>query len=131
MFNYLIKPTFENHLRNLFQNSAQPFSNVYSDIIENDNEYQILIEIPLYKKEFIDLEVNDDILSIKGEMLKANDNNTKYLLKERIEYNFNRKFQLQKNIKNDSISATFNDNLLKIIIPKNHEKIESKKILIS
>ncbi len=92
------------------------------DIEENDNEYNIQVELPGVKKGDVKITLKDNILSIEGEKKsekKAKSDN--YHFSERIFGKFKRSFELPQTVNQESISADFKDGMLQISIPKSKE----------
>lgn len=104
------------------------------DIYEEDNNIILSADLPGLKVEGVNIEVKDNVISIKGE--KKEKSETKNKLYHRVECSygsFSRSFTLPDNIDEQGINASYNDGVLKISIPKLSEKEtkeESKKIPI-
>jgi len=91
---------------------------IKADIKETDKEYIVEAEIPGVKKEDIKLELRDDVLTIgveRNEQLKEEREN--YIRKERRYGSYCRSFRLD-NIKNEGVTAKYNDGILTVNIPK-------------
>jgi len=99
------------------------------DIIENDNEYVVQFMLPGFKKENINIDVNDNTLIIEGE--RKIDENAKYNYKGSFYGKFSRSFTLSDDIAQNKINASFEDGILTIEIPKEKENKSNKKIKIN
>lgn len=98
------------------------------DIYEKDDKYFIEMDVPGYKKEDIKIEINKGNIVIRAEKQETEEENKKYLHRERKVYGkIERSFHLE-DIDEDSINATFNDGILKIEIAKIDEA-ETKKYI--
>jgi len=98
------------------------------DIIENDNEFIAEISLAGIKKEDINIDVNDNILSIKAEKKTVE---VKYNHKESFSGIYQKSFTLPNNINKEDIASSFIDGILTITIPKTIEvKSKIKKIEI-
>lgn len=98
------------------------------DIYEKDDKYFIEMDVPGYKKEDIKIEINKGNIVIRAEKQETEEENKKYLHRERKVYGkIERSFHLE-DIDEDSINATFNDGILKIEISKMDEE-ETKKYI--
>ncbi len=91
------------------------------DIIDYNNEIEIEAEIPGLSREDVDVSINDNILTISGNL--SNDNTksnskVKYIRKELKHSSFKRSFTLSENIDVDRLKAKFENGLLKIKLPK-------------
>lgn len=98
---------------------------------EGEFAYHIDLDLPGIKKEDINIDVHDNSLSISGER------KTKEEVKEedyhKIETSFGkfeRVFTLPKNIDIENITATSEDGVLEIVIPKQDETASKKRIEI-
>jgi HSP20 family protein len=71
--------------------------------------------------------VKDDILVISGEhKTEQNVDNEKYTRREFSYASFNRSFALPETIDSDAISATYENGILKVSIPKKEEVVKNK-----
>lgn len=100
------------------------------NVRENDNEYIVELAAPGMKKENFQIELNNNVLSVKGETkneYEENDNNN-YTRKEFSYQSFQRSFNLNEEVVDESqIKATYTDGILNILIPKKKE-VETKKV---
>ncbi len=98
------------------------------DIYYTDTEIVVLAPIAGIKKEDIKLSVTDDVLVIRGERHQKNEiPDENYYTRECFWGNFQRAIVLPKEADTKDISASFEDNILEIHIPK--EEIEKTKII--
>ena len=100
------------------------------DIYEEGNNYIIEMDVPGFKKEDINMELEDGYLKISVEKKDdQEDNNKKYVRRERHSYTkCQREFYIG-NVGEEEIKAKFNDGILKISVPKEEDKKETKKII--
>lgn len=102
------------------------------DITGDDKQYNISAELPGLSKDNVEIELNDDMLTIKGEKkseTKQQDQGRYHI--ERSYGTFSRTVRLPNDIDIDAVSADFKDGVLKITLPKSKEaKEKSKKIQI-
>jgi HSP20 family protein len=100
------------------------------DIIENDNEFQIELLLPGIKKEDININVENDTLTINAERKEIND--IKYNRKQTYFGKYERSFVLPENVNSENIQASLNDGILNLVIPKIvvDKKISKKSIEI-
>jgi HSP20 family protein len=89
------------------------------DIYETENGIVIDVELPGVRKEEVAVEVNNDILTLKGER-SANPHikEDNYYRRERLYGPFKRSFTLHQNIQPAQIKATFKDGILRVEIPR-------------
>lgn len=93
------------------------------DIVENDDAYSITVEIPGARKEDVNVESHDNVLTIKGEKKserEEKDEHRHYV--ERSYGSFSRAFTLPSDAAGDKVKATFRDGVLTIEVPKAEER---------
>ena len=105
------------------------------DLQENENEVIITADVPGLTKDKINIEIDDGILSIKGEKREnkeEKDKKGKITYSERKCSAFCRSFSVGDNIDKESIDAKFENGVLTINLKKATPtpKIEPKKIEI-
>ncbi len=100
-----------------------------TDVKENENEYIVQAELPGVKKEDINLELDDNYLTIsvnnKEEHTEKKEN---YIRRERRTGSFQRAFYME-NVKEDEIKAKYNDGILEIKLPKENPGKSDRKII--
>jgi HSP20 family protein len=98
------------------------------DIHETDNQIEISAEMPGLERKDIDISVEDDVLTIRGEKKIEEDNKDKNVQHSERSYGvFLRALQLPSGIDPSSIQATMSNGVLKVTIPK-PAKAQPKKI---
>ena len=105
-----------------------------TDIREKADGYELLVDLPGFKKEDVTGEVKDGYLIIKASTKNSKDEKDakgKYIRKERYEGSCNRSFYVGDAITQDDIKAKFEDGVLKISVPKKEAKpqVEEKKFI--
>lgn len=104
-----------------------------TDIKETDKGYELHVELPGFKKDDIQAEIKDGYLTVNAETHnESEDSEGTYLRKERFSGKCSRSFYVGEEIAEDDITATFEDGILKLFVPKQQQpKIEEgKKISI-
>jgi len=101
------------------------------EIAETDDGYTIAAELPGLGKDNVEIVVDEDILTVRGEKkveTKAEEKNC--LFSERHYGTFERKFQLPESVKQDAIVATYENGVLALTLPKRPEarKPDPRKI---
>lgn len=90
-----------------------------TDIFETKDNFVISAEIPGLRKEDIDLTLENDILTLKGEKKrKTAGEQQNYQLNERRFGKFCRSFVIPDSIRPEEIKTSLKDGLLRISIPK-------------
>jgi HSP20 family protein len=88
---------------------------------ETENELILTAELPGMKPEDVDVQLENNILTIRGqrrEERREEDEGRRYHLWERSFGSFERSFTLPRTVKGDDISAEFEDGLLHVRMPK-------------
>jgi HSP20 family protein len=98
--------------------SAQSF-NPAVDIVENDKAYLLKAELPGLAPENIDVQVENDVLTVRGERKhETEEERGGYRRVERSYGSFARSFVLPKGTKIDAIDAQVEHGVLTVTIPK-------------
>ena len=101
------------------------------DIYETENELVVKADLPDVNPEDLDIRVENNILTIRGERKfdeKANEDN--YLRIERSYGSFSRSFSLANSVKSEGIRADYQNGVLTLSIPK-REEAKPKQIMVS
>lgn len=102
--------------------------NIKSDIYEKDGRLVVEMEAPGYTKDDINISIDKGTLSITFEKEEKDEENKKYLHRERKSYSkVSRSFYLG-DIDEEDIDASFKNGVLVVSAPKKKE-IETKKTI--
>ncbi|MFP4661820.1 MAG: Hsp20/alpha crystallin family protein [Halanaerobiales bacterium] len=118
---------FFNNFGSLQETSLNQFK---VDIKEDDNIYLIQAELPGVDKDNIDIELNDDYMTISAvneEIIEEEKEN--YIRKERRTGKFQRCFNI-KNVNTEEIDAKYEDGILEVKLPKTNVENRVRKINI-
>jgi HSP20 family molecular chaperone IbpA len=101
-----------------------------TDIFETDQALTLMLEMPGVKKESVDVQVENDVLTISGRI-----DFSKYegLQPVYTEYNvgdYARSFQISSKLDQAKIKAQLNDGVMTLVLPK-AEKAKPRKISVS
>lgn len=89
------------------------------DIVENDDAYLVKAEVAGLGPEHIDVQVENDVLTVRGERKYENeDNRGGYRRVERTYGSFTRSFVLPKGTNVEAIEAQVENGVLSVTIPK-------------
>jgi HSP20 family protein len=100
------------------------------DIFESGETFVLKLDIPEVNKDSIDIKINDNELTIKGERkLEPGVEQDCYHRMERGYGTFVRSFSLTKTIDSSKIKAVVKDGILRIELPKK-EEVKPKQIKI-
>lgn len=95
-----------------------------TDIKEKNDKYILDIDLPGYDKEDIKITIEDGYLNVHAETKSENEDQEegKFVRKERYYGECSRSFYIGDNITEDEIKAAFKNGTLKLEIPKKDEK---------
>ena len=100
------------------------------DIYETVETIVMKAELPGVSREDIQIQINDNTLTLKGERRFAKDvQEESYLRIERAYGSFHRSFTLPATVRQESIRAVFRDGVLELTLPK-AEEAKPKRIAI-
>ena len=105
-----------------------------TDVKEHDDKFEVDIDLPGFKKDEIQLELQNGYLSIaasKGVDKEEKDKKGKLIRQERYSGSMQRSFFVGKNVTEEDIKAKFEDGVLKLEIPKKEApKVPEKKTIM-
>ncbi len=126
---YSLNPFFEDlSLFSLFDKTkTHPI--MKTDIEENDSHYLLSLDVPGFKKEDIEISLDDKYLTVKAEIKKTpHENYNSYLRKERFFGTYTRSFYVG-DFDLNCIEAGLHEGVLYISIPKDCSKKQEKKLI--
>ena len=118
-----------------FQGDSRP-STMFApqmDIRETKDEVEVKVDLPGMKKEDVEILVEDNVLTIRGEKKDEREEggeDEKYHLVERCRGTFERSVRLSHLVNSSKVKASFSDGTLCITMPK-VEEAKPRKIEIS
>ena len=102
-----------------------------TDVRETDSGYEVDIDLPGFKKDEINIQLDNGYLSIsaaKGLDKDEQDKEGKYIRKERYAGSMSRSFYVGNAITQDDIKAKYESGILRLSVPKKAaEEIDSAK----
>jgi len=129
LFSNLLKNDYdENYLNDC---NCKPATN----ILEKNDVFKIELQLPGFKKEDVQLNYHENILTVKVELPENNneEENQKedefnYERREFGVYKFERKFRVPKTIDAEKIGAHFENGILELVLPKKEEALEKAPV---
>jgi len=104
------------------------------DVRNEENQIVIEAEVPGLSKDQVKVELEGDVLRIKGEKKDADEKTAKtYIHRELKHSSFCRSFSIGKNIETEKITSKFENGVLEIVLPKktpDPKPVEVKQIAI-
>jgi len=101
------------------------------NIKEDESNYELEVFVPSFKKDDIDIKIENNILTISGnKKLEKEEKTENYLRKEFSSSTFTRNFDISKEVDTENIEAEMSDGILKLKLKKNPEISNVKQIEI-
>ena len=103
------------------------------DFYEKEGKYYLNAEIPGVKKEDISIEIDNNILTIKGQKESTREEEgADYYVRESTSGAFSRSVRLPSEVEEENIEATFEDGILRVVMPhKGKAKTAARRIQIA
>ena len=104
-----------------------------TDIREKDDNYEVSIDLPGFKKEDITVELNDGYITISASknLDRDEDKKGKLIRQERYAGSMSRSFYVGENVEKGDIEANYRHGVLNLTIPKKamDKKIPEKNLI--
>jgi HSP20 family protein len=126
---------FDHQIDRLFNEALRAFDAAdqmwvpASNAWEDDNGFYVQMALAGWEPKDIALEVNNQVLTVKGERNVELKDSEKYHLREIAAGRFTRLFRLPSFVEHDKATATHKDGLLTISFPK-REEAKCRRIMI-
>ena len=117
-------PLYGKHAKNLMK----------TDVRETDTGYEIDVDLPGFKKDEVQVQVNNGYLTIsaaKGLDKDEQDHKGRYIRRERYAGQCSRSFYVGSGIQPQDVRAKYEDGILKISLPKQEKKELPKSTTIA
>tara|TARA_B110000438_G_scaffold267603_1_gene282555 strand:- start:808 stop:1239 length:432 start_codon:yes stop_codon:yes gene_type:complete len=99
------------------------------EVLNSEDAYRVRADLPGLIKKDVDIEINEDVITIKGERKNKYLDDSNY--SELTYGKFSRSFNLPDDVKQENIKASMKDGVLALEIPRAKQvKTKSQKILI-
>jgi HSP20 family molecular chaperone IbpA len=116
LFDEVTRPT-----RSMARYSTPTTSIMKTDVKENENGFELDIDLPGYKKEDVKAQLKEGYMTISAETNQdkdEKDDNGKYIRRERYYGTCSRSFYVGEDITEEDIKAKFENGILKVFVPK-------------
>jgi HSP20 family protein len=93
-----------------------------TDLIENENEFRLVTELPGLAREDVKITINDNVVTLRGE--KKAETESKKENRHHIERTygaFERSFHLATPVDKEKVKARFDNGVLTVVLPKSGE----------
>lgn len=101
-----------------------------TDVYETDQNLTVIMEMPGVAKENVEVSIEDDVLTVDGQIDFSKYETLQPLYSEYNIGNFRRRFDLSSAIDKDQIRAEMKDGVVTLILPK-AEQAKPRKITVS
>lgn len=125
IFNNLFKPS------QLIEEAQSTDQTPSIDIREREHDYLVSADMPGVKKDNIDVQIENGVLTVTGEVERNSEEKEgeRLLRQERYYGKYVRSLRLGKQINSDKIEASLKDGVLELTLPK-AEEVKPKKVAI-
>ena len=131
LFGFPEMKEFDNLEKKLYGRRANRM--MKTDVREKDDNYEVVIDLPGFKKEEITVELKDGYLTInaaKGLDKDENNKKGKLIRQERYAGSMTRSFYIGENVQKEDVEAVYRHGVLRLTIPKKAmEKIPEKNLV--
>jgi len=123
----------QEQMNKLFEGSKKQSSSDFgswipsADISEDDNNYQIMVDLPGIPKDKIDISVSGNTLTLRAERKEKKETKQNYYRAERAVGFFERQFTFNHDIDDSKVTASYKDGVLEIKLPK--QKQDKSKLI--
>ncbi len=103
------------------------------DIVEQDDSYKIVVDLPGVSQDDIDVTVHEGVLTINAERKAENvekDDQGRVIRQERRYGKYIRSVKLAQDVEEDKVQAKYKDGVLELVLPKK-EEVKPKKISVN
>lgn len=123
---------YDSLLNEFFNNSPSPVFSPSANIRETETAYAIELAIPGFQKDNFKIEVRDRVLEVSSVSESENEEKRENYIRKEFSYSsFSRTFRLPRTVDADQISATYENGVLTLDLPKKEEAKAKEPRLIS
>ncbi len=104
-----------------------------TDVLETDQDYTLLIDLPGIEKDNVSAELKEGYLNITASASQQDDSqdeNGRYLRRERFAGTYTRSFYVGDAVTETDIKAKFENGVLKLTIPKKEPQAPPKRTIL-
>jgi HSP20 family protein len=99
------------------------------NITDNKDDYKLSLAVPGLKKSDFKIDIEGNILTIRSEKEESKEEKEERFTRKEYSFSsFSRSFTLPDDVRQDKIEASYEDGVLKVMLPK---KEEAKKMALS
>ena len=113
------------------QGSQGQIINAQMNVSETENEIRVAAELPGVRDEDIEVSLQDDVLTIRGEKkFERKDEKENFHFVERSYGTFQRSLRLPIPVNPDQVQASFDNGVLTVTLPKSAQQERSRRIQV-
>ncbi|WP_262267377.1 Hsp20/alpha crystallin family protein [Microvirga yunnanensis] len=113
------------------QGDVGAFVNASINVSETDKEIHITAELPGVTEQDIDVSLDDDVLTIRGEKkFERKDDKENFHFVERSYGTFQRSLRLPYTVESEQVRASFENGVLTVTVPKTERQERSRRIQV-
>lgn len=101
------------------------------DIIETNDEYNIVLDLPGLSKENVHISLKENVLTVHGDRVTDTEESERFERRERKYGAFSRSYALPETVDVSSIKASFKNGVLKVTMAKSEDVQDGQSIPIS
>jgi HSP20 family protein len=113
------------------QSGSGNIINAHMDVSETEGEIRVSAELPGVAEDDIDVSLNDDVLTIRGEKkFERKDDKENYHFVERSYGTFQRSLRLPFPVDPEQVKASFENGVLTVSLPKSAQQERTRRIQV-
>ena len=102
-----------------------------TNLVETDDAYEVSLELAGFDRDDIEVTVDQGVLTISGERAEEHEGEERtYHMKERSVGRFSRSFSLPSSVDAESVTAKYDNGVLRVNLPK-QEEARTRKIEVN
>jgi HSP20 family protein len=115
---------FDSNIRPVFRQNGEDLgpTTLGMDVTETNDEYVVTAAVPGIAPEDVNIEIEDDTLTISGEFTQRHKDESEQHIRQELRYgSFKRALRLPPTIEADKAEANFEHGVLRLVLPKKPE----------
>jgi HSP20 family protein len=123
----------EDFVRNFFGREEGGTLEPPAEVAESDNDITVKMLVPGVEKDQLQVAIDEDVLTVRGEMRKEHEEKRKNYYRQEIQYGaFQRAVRLPAEVEGTKATADLKNGTLKITLPKSKQpKAQQIKVAVS
>lgn len=124
---------FEDFFRDMFSRSEETVLEPPLEVGEGEQDITVKLLVPGVTKDQVQITVDEDMLTVRGEVRKEEEEKKKNFYRQEIRYGaFQRSIRLPSEVEGGKATAELKNGMLKITLPKaKHPRAQQIKVAVS